>query len=360
MKKHRKNRKILAITLAAVLCLGAAGCGRREHAAERQPDSAVATATVSPTRKPAGTATPVPTVPPDSPVEGTGSKPSDALPVHRVSNVARGAAGELSVIWLGHSSFLLQMGDKNILCDPVFSERSSPVSWAGPKRFTEAPMTAEDTPEINVLFLSHDHYDHMDRETILALDAKVGAYVVPEGAQTILAGWGIAETKIHHLATWESVTLCGIRFSMTPAQHKGGRGIGVATLAVGVFLSDGAHTVYYTGDSGYGEHFATICETFGAPDLMIAECGQYDKSWPTVHMFPEESARAAADLHATWVIPVHWGAFVLSTHAWDDSIRRFVTAAEELGIRPATPEIGQPVDYRNIASFTEHWWEAYR
>ena len=357
MKKHRK---ILAITLAAVLILGVSGCGRREHADKRESDAAAATPTASPATALTEVPTAVPTMPPDGTVEGTGSKPSEALPVHRVSNVPRAEAGELSVIWLGHSSFLLQLGDKNILCDPIFSERSSPVSWAGPKRFTEAPMSAADAPEIDVLFLSHDHYDHMDYNTIMALDDKVGAYVVPDGAQNILAGWGIAESRIHALSTWESLSLFGIRFVLTPAQHRGGRGIGLSTLAGGVFLSDGAHTVYYTGDGGYGEHFSTIYETLGAPDLMIVECGQYDKTWQSMHMFPEQSARAAADLHAAWVIPVHWGAFVLAMHAWDDSIRRFVTAAEELGLRFATPEIGQPVGYRDIASFTEHWWEAYQ
>jgi|GEM_PF-1906122 Predicted Zn-dependent hydrolases of the beta-lactamase fold len=366
IRKTLLRRRIPALLLVAVLALSVSGCGRSADSAgeEKQDKNSKVTVTVTPagTGEPRGTGDPTGTVTPagGAGVASKGTKPVDALPVHRVSNVANAADGELVFTWLGHSSFLLQMGERNILCDPVYAQLISPVGVVGLSRFSELPMSAEDTPHIDILFLSHDHYDHMDRDTILAIDGRVDHYVVPNGTDGILTGWGIAADKISALNPWESATVAGITFTMTPAQHSGGRMLTQKTLCGGVYIKDGAHTVFYTGDGGYAEHFPQIGERLGAVDLLIAECGQYSPSWSKVHMFPEQTAQVAADVHAEWFIPVHWGAYVLSTHAWDDSVTRCSVAAAQLGLRMATPEIGQTVNYEEIGAYTTHWWEAYR
>ena len=267
----------------------------------------------------------------------------------------------LRCTWFGHSSFLLQLGEVNILADPVFSDRSSPVSFVGPKRFSELPVAAEDLPEIDVLFVSHDHYDHLDYRTIRALKDRVGAFVVPLGVDAILRGWGVEAERIRALDWWESTELGGTTFTLTPSQHFSGRNPlrSNSTLWGGLYVERGSRRVYYTGDGGYYEVFSEVRERLGAPELMIAECGQYDSAWAQIHMTPEQTVQAVLDAGAAWLIPVHWGSFCICNHAWDDSIRRVTAAAKEKGLPVATPRIGQTVKFTEISSYSERWWEAY-
>lgn len=267
----------------------------------------------------------------------------------------------LRFTWFGHSSFLLQLGETSILADPVFSDRSSPVSFAGPKRFSELPITAEALPEIDVLFVSHDHYDHLDYRTIRTLKDRVGAFVVPLGVDAILRGWGVAAEKIRALDWWESAEINGATYTLTPSQHFSGRNPmrSNSTLWGGLYIESGQRRVYYTGDGGYYEVFSEARSRLGAPELMIAECGQYDSAWAKIHMTPEQTVQAAVDAGAGWLIPVHWGSFCICNHAWDDSIRRVTAAADTAGVLIAAPEIGRTVDYDALSDCTDNWWEAY-
>ena len=269
--------------------------------------------------------------------------------------------GGLTVTWFGHSASLVQLGTVNILIDPVFGDRTSPVSFVGPKRFAERPVTLESLPDIDVLLLSHDHFDHMEEQTIRAIADRVKRYVVPLCVDDILISWGIPAERITALGWWEETTIDGVTYAITPSQHNSGRGLSGAnaTLWGGVFFRDGAHSVYYTGDGGYYDVFTRVYDRYGAPDLMLVECGQYDPGWAMTHMFPEQSAQAAVDVHAKWVIPVHWGAYCLNNSAWDDPIIRVTSAAEEKQVNLATPRIGQTVDYDEIAIYRERWWEGY-
>ena len=287
--------------------------------------------------------------------------PKTKLPAERPQLLESPAADDLSFTWLGHSSFLLQLGGRIVLVDPVLSERSSPVSFIGPKRFSELPLKAEELPEIDVLFVSHDHYDHLDYPTVRAVKDRVGAFVVPLGIDAILRGWGVAAEKIHALAWWESVELDGVRYTLTPGQHFTGRNPlrSNATLWGGLYADDGHHRMYYTGDGGYQESFREVGERLGAPELMIAECGQYDTAWAKIHMFPEDTVQAGLDAGAGLLIPVHWGSFCICNHAWDDSIRRVTAAAAEKGLPLATPKIGQTVPFSALPACTEAWWEKY-
>lgn len=287
--------------------------------------------------------------------------PKEKLPAVTPSLTTETAAEELTYTWFGHSSFLLQMGQRHVLVDPILSDRSSPVSFAGPKRFSELPMTAEELPHIDVVFISHDHYDHLDYATIRAIREKADAFVVPLGIDAILRGWGVGEEKIHALTWWETAELDGLRLTLTPSQHFTGRNPlrANSTLWGGMYLSNDFHRVYYTGDGGYYEVFGSVRERLGAPEVMIAECGQYDLAWAGIHMFPEQTAQAGLDAGAEWLIPVHWGSFCICNHAWDDSVRRVTAAAAESGLPLAVPRIGQTVALGDLPACSERWWEAY-
>lgn len=286
-------------------------------------------------------------------------KPQSDIPVVKCSDIKRGKAGDLNVTWLGHSSSFIQMGDQNILMDPVLTMYASPVSFVGVKRFSDIAMSIDDVPEIDVLFISHDHYDHLDYETIKKIDDKVSNYVLPLGVDSYLKGWGIDEGKIHALNWWESIEINGIDYTLTPGQHFTGRNPleSNATLWGGLFCNDAVHTVYYTGDTGYCDIFQRIHDQLGDVDLMLVEDGQYNEAWSQCHMMPEESALAAKEMNAKWTIPVHWGAFVLSTHSWNDSVTRFSQAAKKEGIDFISPKIGETVDFDKIKEFDDKWWE---
>lgn len=285
-------------------------------------------------------------------------KPKEIITAETPKLLTDAKEESLTFTWLGHSSFLLQLSKKNILVDPVLSERSSPVSFVGPKRFSEIPLTVEQMPEIDVLFISHDHYDHMDYNTIRNLKNKVKKFVVPAGIDSILRGWDVEDDKISTLYWWEDVEIEGIRYTLTPSQHFSGRNPLKRNVTYwgGLYITNDFHRIYYTGDGGYCNVFKEVKEKLGSPDLMISECGQYDPSWASVHMFPEEAVQAALDTDAAWMIPVHWGAFCICNHAWDDSIIRVTESAKENNIKLATPRIGETIDYDNIYSFNDEWW----
>lgn len=288
-------------------------------------------------------------------------KPKEKIAAETPKLLTDAKEDSLTFTWLGHSSFLLQLGKRNILVDPVLSERSSPVSFAGPKRFSEIPISAEQMPEIDVLFLSHDHYDHMDYETIRDLGNKVRKFVVPAGIDSILRGWGIEDDRICTLYWWEDAKIDGVHYTLTPSQHFSGRNPLKRNITYwgGLYISNDFHRIYYTGDGGYCDVFKEVREKLGSPDLMISECGQYDPSWASVHMFPEEAVQAALDTGASGMIPVHWGAFCICNHAWDDSIIRVTRSAEEKNVNLATPRIGETVYKDNMDSFNEEWWTGY-
>ena len=294
--------------------------------------------------------------------ESRRSEPESRIPVQKVDNIEHAAPEDMTVTWLGHSTSLVQMGERNIFIDPVLSERSSPVGFAGPKRFSDIALNEENVPEIDVLFISHDHYDHLDYQTIKEIDSKVSHYVTPLGIDVILKGWGVDKSKLHPLGWWDSIELDGVTYTVIPSQHYTGRNPLRPNVTEwgGLYAKNDNHSFYYTGDSGYYEVFSQIYERFGETELMLADSGQYDVGWATTHMFPEQAVQAAKEARAKWLLPVHWGAFKLSNHAWDEPPALAVKAAGKEGVSIATPRIGQTVNYGHISSFTEHWWEEYK
>jgi len=264
-----------------------------------------------------------------------------------------------SIIWFGHSTYLISIDNKKILVDPVFSQRASPVQYAGSKAFDGSMVyAAEDFPEIDLLIISHDHYDHLDYNTILKLNATVKKFCVPIGVGQHLNSWGVDERKITEFDWWDSdEVIPGLQLTSTPARHFSGRGfIRNKTLWSSYVLQSNNYKIFIGGDSGYDDAFKEIGDKFGPFDIAFLECGQYDRQWPNIHMTPEETVQAGVDLKTEILMPVHWGKFVLANHPWKEPIQRAKKHAESLQIKVTTPRIGEPIILGEEVPATL-WWE---
>jgi L-ascorbate metabolism protein UlaG (beta-lactamase superfamily) len=263
------------------------------------------------------------------------------------------------IIWFGHSSYFIRIAGKNFLIDPVFSGNAAPLSFMV-KAFPGSDVyKAEDIPVIDYLILTHDHYDHLDYKTILKLKKKVKTIYCSLGISSHLKHWGIDTGIITEMDWWEEQQLDEvITLAATPARHFSGRGIKRAqTLWSSFVLKTATHRLFLGGDSGYDSHFKTIGEKYGPFDIALLEAGQYNKMWPLIHMMPEETVQAAADLQAKLLLPVHWGKFSLAMHAWNEPVKRVLARAQELNIPVHTPMIGEPTVLGTTYT-TNNWWES--
>lgn len=266
---------------------------------------------------------------------------------------------ELKVTWFGHSSYLIQIEGKNILVDPVFSERTSPFQFLGTKQFKGTDfIRPEDFPKIDVMIISHDHYDHLDYASILKFKAKTNHFLTSLGVGAHLERWGISPSNLTELVWGERTSpITGFSFTATTARHFSGRGFKRnQTLWSSFVMQTKTKTIFIGGDSGPGDHFMEIGENYGPFDLSILECGQYNAMWPYIHMFPEEVAQAAVDLKSSVLLPVHWAKFRLALHDWDEPIKRVVAKSKELNQNIVTPMLGETF-YLNEDLPTRPWWE---
>jgi len=264
-----------------------------------------------------------------------------------------------AVVWLGHSSYFLQLGGRRILIDPVFSDHAAPLPFLN-KAFAGTTLyTADDMPDIDYLLISHDHWDHLDYPTVTALQKRIGKVICGLGVGAHLAHWGYPETQIVEADWFETLRLEeDLIIHVLPARHFSGRLLARnKTLWIAFALETSQRRVFFSGDSGYGPHFAEIGEMFDGFDLAILENGQYDPLWAYIHMLPEETARAAEELHARALLPGHAGKFCISNHAWDDPFIRLTEASREKPYRLLTPKIGEVVDLSDGGQRFSHWWE---
>ena len=276
---------------------------------------------------------------------GVGRQPTSVLPAVKTDLKAL-SSDSPTIIWFGHSSYLIRVEGKNILVDPVFSKRASPVQYIGMKGYDiSTPYSEEDFPPIDVMVLTHDHYDHLDYNSILKLQSKVKAFYTALGVGSHLEYWGIEGSRITEFDWWEgSTVLPGIELIATPARHFSGRGLTRnKSLWASFVLKTSSHSLFLGGDSGYDETFKTIGDSYGPFDLAILECGQYNTMWPNIHMQPEETVQASIDLGAKVLMPVHWGKFTLALHPWQEPIERALRQAKSLDVKITTPRIGEPV-----------------
>lgn len=283
--------------------------------------------------------------------------PSAPLPVTPITREQLLAAPDGTLYRLGHSTVLLKLGGAFWLTDPVFSQRASPVQWAGPKRFHAPPIDIAQLPPIKGVILSHDHYDHLDKAAILALADKTEHFLTPLGVGNVLIGWGVDEKKVLQLDWWDEIPVGGLRFVATPSQHFSGRTpfADNPTLWASWVIEAGDLRVFFSGDTGYFDGFKAIGERYGPFDLTLLECGAYNTDWPDVHMQPEQTLQAHLDLRGHWLLPVHNGTFDLAFHGWHEPLDRISALAAARGVDIATPQIGQAVPIRQPPTASA-WW----
>lgn len=265
------------------------------------------------------------------------------------------------IVWFGHSSYFMQLNGKRILVDPVLSGSASPVSFTT-KSFKGTDIyDVKDFPEIDYLFITHDHYDHLDYKTVKQLRHKVKRVITALGVGAHLEKWGYDSGKITERDWYEDVKMeGGFTAVAMPARHFSGRGFKRnSTLWTSFVLQTPNRKIFIGGDSGYDSHFKEIGAKYGPFDLVILENGQYNKYWKHIHMMPEETVQAAIDLGAKKLFPVHWSKFALALHQWDEPINRVMHEAQRKGMALMHPGIGS-VTYLDKTTENTMWWQHYQ
>ena len=265
------------------------------------------------------------------------------------------------VIWYGHSAVLLRVNEKTILIDPMLGDDCSPIAPFATRRYSKNTLDIiDDFPPIDVIRISHDHYDHLDYASIRKLKEKTTSFFVAMGVKRHLVSWGVAEERIHEFDWWDCFELEELKVTFTPTRHFSGRGLKdrFKSLWGGWVIDSSVQRIWFSGDGGYGKHFKEIGERLGPFDIAFMECGQYNDYWKDIHLFPEESVQAAIDARVRAAIPVHWGAFSLSfQHTWKEPAEVFAQDAERRNLMTAFPLMGEVVNTLQLP--TEKWWNEY-
>jgi len=283
--------------------------------------------------------------------------PTDTIPSMKTDLLSLPADSNV-LVWFGHSSYFMQIDGKRFLVDPVFSGNASPVpgtarAFKGTDRYTAA-----DFPDIDVLIISHDHYDHVDHETLVALRPKIKKVICGLGVGSHFEHWGYAPDVIIEKDWHESVALdSGFVAYCEPARHFSGRGFTRNnTLWASYVLQTPTLKIYIGGDSGYDTHFASIGRKYGPIDLAIIDNGQYDVAWQYIHTLPQEVLQAAQDLKAKRLFPVHSSKFLLANHAWDEPLKKVTELNQSVNIPLVTPIIGELVNLNDTHQSFKPWW----
>ncbi|WP_291447872.1 MBL fold metallo-hydrolase [Desulfovibrio sp.] len=263
------------------------------------------------------------------------------------------------VIWLGHSSFYMQLAGHAILIDPVFSDNAAPVPFANEAFPGTNVYRPEDMPGIDVLLITHDHWDHLDYPTVMKLKGKIAKIVCPLGVGAHFERWGFDPSTIIELDWNESLNLKNdLRIHALPARHYSGRTLTRnKSLWAAYALTSANRKIYISGDSGYGSHFREAGEAFRGFDLAVLDSGQYNEAWRYVHMMPEDAAQAASDLNAKALLPAHAGKFSIARHSWDEPFIRLVEATKKSPFPLLTPRIGEPVELDAPTHDFREWWK---
>lgn len=260
-------------------------------------------------------------------------------------------------IWYGHSVLLMRMNAKTILIDPMLGPNASPIAPFKTKRFSEDTLNLiDDFPEIDLMLLSHDHYDHLDYDSIQKLKNKTKEYYVALGVKRHLVAWGINPEIITEFDWWNDATFMDIKITFTPSRHFSGRGLTDRSKSLwgGWTFKTENQNIWFSGDSGYGTHFKEIGEKLGPFDFAFMENGQYNEKWHQIHMFPEESIQAALEAKVKKVMPVHWAGFALAQHDWTEPADRFQEAATKNNLDVSFPKLGEICSIEDLND--NAWW----
>ncbi|GED83505.1 MBL fold metallo-hydrolase [Streptomyces sp. 6-11-2] len=289
--------------------------------------------------------------------------PRGTVPMHAttLADLAKPAATGLRLTWMGHSSVLAEIDGQRVLFDPVWGERCSPFPFAGPRRLHPVPLPLAALGPVDVVVISHDHYDHLDLPTIKALAGTDTVFAVPLGVGAHLEHWGVSADRLRELDWHEATKVGGLTLTATPARHFCGRALRNTqhTLWASWAVAGEEHRIYHSGDTGYFDGFRQIGADHGPFDATMIQIGAYSEFWPDIHMTPEEGVRAHLDLQGYTpsgvLLPIHWGTFTLAPHAWAEPGEWTKDAAEEAGQAVALPRPGEPFEPAGKVP-AEPWW----
>jgi L-ascorbate metabolism protein UlaG (beta-lactamase superfamily) len=263
--------------------------------------------------------------------------------------------------WLGHSTVLLEIDGLRVLTDPVWGPRASPSRLAGPKRFQPVPVRLRAMPPVDLVIVSHDHYDHLDYPTICALAKLQVPFVTSLGVGAHLEAWGVQPERIVELDWWESHRLpnTGLTVTAAPAQHFSGRSLKDrnATLWSSLVIRSQRHGVFFSGDTGLTTEYQTIRERLGPFDLVMLEVGAFHPAWGDIHLGPEHALEALALLGGGPFLPIHWGTFSLAMHAWDQPAEALLALGPKVSAQLVMPRLGEPVEPAHTES-VQPWWRS--
>lgn len=290
------------------------------------------------------------------------TKPTDDIPVVPIEahQLEGSPADGLRMAWLGHAGVLIEIDGMRLLADPVLSERVSPFSFAGPKRFHLPPISLSDLSGIDGVIITHNHYDHLDRATIAHLAKQGAQFYVPLANKAQLLAWGVAEAQVTELDWWSETSLGDLRIVATPSRHYSNRGTFdyKRTLWSSWSIIGTNNRVFISGDTGYSEVFSEIGARLGPFDATIIKVGSYGPgdAWRDIHMTPEEAVQVHMDVEGRKMLPVHWGTFNLAYHPWDEPIIRTLASAEQKNVDLITPKVGELINIHSEVEFP-NWWE---
>ncbi|NNC96408.1 MAG: hypothetical protein HKN92_12690 [Chitinophagales bacterium] len=288
--------------------------------------------------------------------------PRSPLPIIKLNKEQfQEPSASLKFVWYGHSVLLIRLNNRNILIDPMLGDDTSPIAPTKTKRFSDNTLEIiDDLPEIDLMLITHDHYDHLDYASISKLRSKVRNTFAALGVKRHLVSWGYDENKIEEFDWWDSKSFADIQITFTPTRHFSGRGIFSLSKCLwgGWALKTSTESIWFSGDSGYADHFQEIGERLGPFDIGFMECGQYGAEWPQIHMFPRESVQAALDAKVKVAMPVHWAGFKLSyQHGWFEPVEEFVEYAKQITLPYITPPLGEIFQDKFLST---DWWQQYK
>jgi L-ascorbate metabolism protein UlaG (beta-lactamase superfamily) len=285
-------------------------------------------------------------------------EPAEPLPVvENTAELLKSPPNGSRVTWLGHSTVLFEIDGKRILTDPIWGESPFPIPSAGPKRWYGPPLTLDELSRVDAVLISHDHYDHLDQPTIVAMSSWDTTFITPLGVGAHLEYWGVPPEKIVELDWWEEHMIGGLRIVATPARHASGRHVldQNRTLWAGYAILGSEHRFMFSGDTGLFDDMETIGEKYGPFDLVMIEVGAYHRTWPDWHTGPEQAIRGHQMMRGKLFMPIHWGLFNLALHGWTEPAERTWAAAEKAGVQLVTPRPGEPFEIGSPPE-PKRWW----
>lgn len=285
------------------------------------------------------------------------TRPKERIPVQARRRSDFDNPPDLRTTWLGHSTMIVEIEGKRLLLDPVWGQRVSPLSFAGPERWYPSPLPFDELPDLDAVLISHDHYDHLDYPTVQKLKHRKLHWIVPLGLGGHLEGWGVPAANIVELDWWETFALSGLTITATPARHFSGRGPldQDKTLWCGFAVNGARHRVYYSGDTALFPELKDIGQRLGPFDLTMIEVGAYDKHWTDVHLGPEQAIRAHQLVRGKILLPVHWGLFSLGFHGWTEPMERVLAAAAHNAVNVAVLKPGESIVPPHLPPMVK-WW----